>query len=241
MTKNYRAVLGLIAVVLLLAAGCGHETAETRSRFNNYRDIPGVSAAEIEAIEALKRSRPEFVYGINLSSEGFLNHDKQVDGFAMLFCQRLSELFDAKFSPYIYTWEELKEKLDRHVIDFTGELTPTPQRLSQYIMTDPIAQRIGKIFVNRHNESLKLIANDRPIRCAFLEDSTLYTIVKNTWRLPFVAIFADDTDLPRLFAEGKIDAFIDENTVEGIFENCDFIKMEDYFPIIYSPVSMMGK
>ena len=231
-------VVMLCIAILLSVAGCGPEAAsDQRPRYNTYKDIPGITAQEIEAISALQQGRKRFVYGINITMEGFVSGER-VDGFARLFCERLSELIGIRFEPKVYTWDELKDKLASGEIDFTGELTPNPERLKQYFMTDPIAQRIGKIFVNRNGERLSVIAKERPIRCAFLEGSTLYPLVAASWNLPFEALFVDDAELPGLFEKGLVDAFIDENTMEAILGDLDYIKAEDYFPLIFSPVSL---
>ena len=131
----------------------------------------------------------------------------------------------------------MNKKLEAGEIDFTGELSFTPERQEKYIMSGPIVQRMGTIFVNSKAERLSNIARKRPIRCAFLKGSALYTQAKNSWDLPFEAIFVDDKELPSLLENGLIDAFIDENTMEAIFENFEFVKAQPYFPLIYSPVS----
>ncbi len=235
----------LLAILALLAfslAACSSEPQKPSSAaptFTRYQDIPGITAEEIKAIEALKQSRECLLYGVNVSTEAFVSSRQgQLDGFARLLCERLSQLFDITFTPYVCSWDELVQKLNDQQVDFTGELTPTPERLRQYIMTEPIIQRTGKIFVNKYAEPLRDIAKTRPIRCAFLKGSTLHGWVKNTWDLPFTAINADDAALPGLFESGQIDAFIDENTLEAIFDNCEMVKAIDYFPLILSPVSM---
>ncbi|MCL1910289.1 MAG: hypothetical protein FWG05_05070, partial [Kiritimatiellaeota bacterium] len=41
--------------------------------FASFRDIPGASATEIEAIEALQNKYPHFIYGMTPSTEAFLD------------------------------------------------------------------------------------------------------------------------------------------------------------------------
>ena len=231
----------LLAAFMLFLGSCTSDSEAkntSHATFKSYKDIPGVSEEEINAIEQLKQTHPEFVYGVNITMEAFFSNNGKVEGFASLLCQRLSELYGIKFVPSVYSWDEMKQKLSAGEIDFSGELTPTADRQKIYLMSDPIVQRMGTIFVNKNADKLSNIAKERPIRCAFLKGSTLYPQAKNSWGLPFEAIFVDDTELPALFEKGLIDAFIDENTMEAIFENCEFVKAQPYFPLIYSPVSL---
>jgi hypothetical protein len=43
----------------------------------------------------------------------------------------LSGLFGIPFEPEIYDWDDLMDGLASHEIDFTGDLTATPERISR--------------------------------------------------------------------------------------------------------------
>ena len=61
--------------------------------YTSYHDIPGVTEEEIDAIEKIKERRGEFAYGMNYSTEAFID-DGVVGGYSALFCELLSELFE---------------------------------------------------------------------------------------------------------------------------------------------------
>ena len=96
-----------------------------------YRDLPGITDEEIEAIESIKASRKEFIYAVIRSTEAFILPDGTYTGFAAMFSSLLSELFDIPFILKFHTWTELKNGIDDETIDFTGEMTPTPGRMQE--------------------------------------------------------------------------------------------------------------
>ena len=232
----------LVAVFAALLCGCNFERNETPPAlitFESYKDIPGVTAEEILAIERIKETRSEFSYGVNITTEAFISSEGKVDGFARLLTERLSGLFGIPFIPQAFGWDVLNEKLDAKEIDFTGELSPNPERQQRYFMTAPIFQRTLKIFTNKNSEILSDIARDRPIRCGFLQGSTTYELVRDSWSMPFEPKFIDnEKEAPALLENGTIDAYIDESSAEAIFDPYDFVKAMDYFPLKYSPLSL---
>ncbi|MDR3353972.1 MAG: transporter substrate-binding domain-containing protein, partial [Synergistaceae bacterium] len=103
----------------------------------NFLDIPGVTKEEAEAIERLRRNRTSFVLGMEKSAECFVRQDGSIGGFSALFCDFLGRLFGVPFTPVIYDWDDLINGLASGEIDFTCDLTATPERLETYIMTSP--------------------------------------------------------------------------------------------------------
>ena len=66
---------------------------------SSYRDIPGVTQDEIDAIEALREQNASFTYGMMLSTESFITMDGELRGFTALVCEWLEELFGIPFIP----------------------------------------------------------------------------------------------------------------------------------------------
>lgn len=232
----------LMALVALLLGGCLPERESTTQPlpvFLSYKDIPGVTAEEISAIEALKKTRTQFTYGVSITTEAFITENGTVGGFAQLLNERLSGLFGIPFVAKAYAWEELNEKLKAQTLDFTSELSPTPERQQHFFMTDPIFNRPIKIFSNKNTPPLDTIAIERPLRVGFLAGSATYALVKDSWPLPFEAHFlASETEISLLLKNQTLDAYIDESSIEAIFEDTNFIKVSDYYPLCYSPLSM---
>ena len=204
----------------------------------DYRDIPGVTEEEISAIEALKSKREFFEVGLNYSTESFLNEDGTVGGYSRLFYGWLSKLFGIPFRTELREWDDLVAGLTSHELDFTGELTATPERRKIYYMTDAIAERSVNYYYLAEND-LNEIARQRTLRYAFLEGTITYGLVENAAENPFEAVFVDDyIQAVRLLKNRQIDAFFEENSAEAAFDQYEDIRAEEFFPLIYTPVSL---
>ncbi|MDR1510375.1 MAG: transporter substrate-binding domain-containing protein [Synergistaceae bacterium] len=209
------------------------------SRYQSYKDIPGVTREEIESIELLLAGKPRLVYGVCESTESFLREDGSIGGFAELFGNRLSELFGFEFDYYLCSWKDMNEKIVSKEIDIVSDFTATPERLRKFLMTDAIIQRTVKVFTDMNGDSLSVTAKTRPIRCAFTKGSNTYSLVANSWNVPFEPVFiADQSEVPDMLLNGEIDAFIEEGPLEAAFDAYDFMQAEEYYPLIYSPISL---
>ncbi|MDR1943697.1 MAG: transporter substrate-binding domain-containing protein, partial [Synergistaceae bacterium] len=194
---------------------------------------------EISAIEKLHTRRSGFVYGMSLSTETFYNQDGEIGGFSALFCDWLTDLFGVSFEPAIYEWGDLIYGLQSNSVDFTGELTATEERRKTYYMTDVIAERSVKYMRLAGSERLHEIAKSRTLRYAFLEGVMTYEQVKALETYPFEAVFIDDYKTAyNMLKIGEIDAFFDEGTAEAAFDEYGDVVAEDFFPLIYGPVSL---
>jgi len=228
-------------ITFFLTAGCSAARSKelTQPVYQSYKDIPGVTQEEINAIEKLREKRPELVYGFPLSTEGFYGNDGSIGGFVTLLYGRISELSGFKFTPKVCDWDELLEKIESKEIDFTAEFTPTAERLEKYYMTDPIVRRPIKVFTNKNNEALNILSKKKRIKCVFIKGSTVYQTVKNSWDIPFDPVFVDgESEVAACITNGEADAYIDENVMEALFDSYDFIESAEYYPLNYSPVSL---
>ena len=231
-------LLAILSISVSASPGHARDSGPGVS-YQYYKEIPGVTADEIALIERMKQTRASFTYGVTKTTESFIAEDNTVDGFSRLVSERLSGLFGIPFIPRPYGWDALNVALQKNEIDFTGELSPTPERMQQYFMTDPMIQRTVKMFTDREGEKLSEIAKSRPLRAAFLSGSVTYAQVEETWRLPYEAIFLDsELEAVPLLRDGKIDVYLDESSVEAMFEDYDFIRSDDYYPLLYSPLSL---
>ena len=231
----------LLALVILLLFGCSPVRSQNNSpnKYQTYKDIPGVTQEDIDAIEHLLTKKPRLVYGVCASTEAFLREDGSVGGFAKLFGNRLTGLFGFEFDYYPCSWEEMNEKIVAKEIDLVSDFTATPERLQKFLMTDAIIQRTVKVFTDMNADSLSVMAKTHPIRCAFMEGSTTYLLVADSWNMPFEPVFiADQSVVPDMFLNGEIDAFIEEGTLEAAFDAYDFIQTDEYYPLTYSPISL---
>jgi signal transduction histidine kinase/ABC-type amino acid transport substrate-binding protein/AmiR/NasT family two-component response regulator len=231
----------LVLAGALLFAGCGgtERPEDKYPEYTSYRDIPGITEEETAAIESLRARRNGFAYGMTSSTEAFYNTEGQIEGYAALFCRWLTDLFGIPFTPAIYEWDHLLAGLESRDLDFSGELTATEERRDNYYMTGAIAERSVKCMRIDDGGELAEIAKSRPLRYAFLEGVITYDQVARYDRYPFEAVFISDYETAYgLLKNGEADAFLDEGVAEAGFDVYGDVTAEDFFPPIYSPVSL---
>jgi len=236
-------ILILYLVLLIFIVGCESSFNDhLLPVYTSYKDIPGITDEDIRNIEALRTQYSSFVFGMNESTEAFYGENNEIRGYAALFCNWMTELFGIPFKPVIFEWRELIDGLESGRIDFTGELTATPQRRETYFMTDPIAERLVKYMRIMGNASLSEIAAHRPLRYAFLEGSTTFDAVSLLEHNETEVVFVDDYDNAyEMLKSGTIDAFFDEGPAEAAFDIHGDVIAQDYFPLIYSAVSLAAQ
>ena len=232
----------LIVTFLLFSAGCkaAPDNIFDIGSIKTYRDIPGITDEDISAIEELRSIRSKFSYGQMLETEAFVLPDGSQAGFAAKVCKLMSELFDMDFFLEFHDWESLKNGLDNKQIDFSGDLTPTPERLLYYYMTHPIAERSLRIFT--HIEK-KVIFSEKDIngfKIGFLADTIDAEAVREYYPdLLFSVVNADNIDsAAEMLKSGEIDAFLTEGVIDPLFDQYGFINSKEIFPLVYTPVSL---
>ena len=248
-----RTMMRLISIWMLLvmttygSIGCNSETQPTSSDldFTSFREIPGVTADEIRQIEYLQEHMELFIYGMNQGTEAFeIRRDGHVEvrGFSALFCEWLTELFDITFIPTLIEWGPLLEGLADGSVDFTGEMMATPARREIYYMTDAIAERTMHIFRINGSKPLAEIAELRPVRYAFFEGSVAVQYVGPLINHAFEIVnYESYEEVYQALLSGEVDGFFDANTGEAAFESYLDIVKEDFFPLVYIPVSMSAQ
>ncbi|MDR3000256.1 MAG: transporter substrate-binding domain-containing protein [Fibromonadaceae bacterium] len=208
---------------------------------SSYRDIPGVTAKEIEAIEKLKKKRDFFIYGMNPSTETFLDESGKINGFSALFCEWLSELFGIRFVPEFLHSANLAEIVQKGRIDFSGDVKVTEERRKFILATDPIALRSIKMFRLKDSPSIKDIAQTRLPRYAFIKETvSVADVAAVTEPGSYEALEFDILeDFYKVLQSGTADAFVGLNPLESLFDKYDDIVIKDFLPLIFSPVSMI--
>ena len=111
----------VLVIILSMISGCKKNDLEQSGApaFTSYKNIPRVTEAERNAIEALKSEYDSFTYGMPLSIEAFTDRNNDIRGFSALFCEWLSGLFGIEFVPALYEWVELIALLESGEVDFT--------------------------------------------------------------------------------------------------------------------------
>ena len=251
------ALQGIALCSLLLCGvfqGCTGQNSESLARENSgnadsqdqfpvylsYKDIPGVTREEINAIEEFQRNGRSFVYGMSLASECFEDSGSMA-GFSALFCRELGNLFALDFTPAVFERADLIAGLETGAIDFTGELSATPDRLKTYFMTGAITERALIITRLAGSPDPAAIALSRRPRFGFLSNSDTLSMVQPALLYEFDAVDAASADdVHNLLRAGQIDAFIEEGYEGAAAIQSDFTSAE-MLPPIYNPVSMAAR
>ena len=236
----------MIIILTILLAGsvavCGEssEPASDRSSIQTYRDIPGITDNEIAAIEALKNERNSFSYGQMEETEAFIMPDGTYGGFAVNFCELLSRLFGIDFVLELYDWDTLKGGIDSGQIDFTGDLTPTPERMQQYYMTHPIAERYLRIFQYAESNSILTEKDISGLKVGSLIGTIDIAHVQKYYpELAFTVVDVESfDDAAQMLKSGQIDVFISEGVIDPLFDKYGYIKSKELFHLVYTPVSL---
>ncbi|MDR0496221.1 MAG: hypothetical protein LBH42_01250 [Treponema sp.] len=145
--------------------------------YTSIHEIPGISEKEIKADEALKEKYNSVVYGMFLSTEAFIKGNGEVGGYAALFCDWLTGIFDIKFKLEIFNSSELLEKIGSGEIDFSGNMMPIEERLNMFYISDTIAERQLTIVQLQGSRNLDQISLERPLRYAFIANTPLEATV----------------------------------------------------------------
>ena len=247
MNAKARFLILLIFPLGIIMDGCARSVGKSAfdiESVRSYRDIPGVTAEDIRAIEALKALRHSFSFGTMHSAEAFVLPDGSYSGYLTMVCELLSELFGIPFEQVFYPWDEFTYALDSGDVDFIGEMTATPGSRMRYYMSLPIAERPLEIFtIGNSVNNIEAARDLNGLRIGFYENSAIVRSIRRLYpSLNFEVIyFRNNMDLAAALEAGAIDAFIC-NTVEAYYF-IDFapFRPREILPLIHTPVSLAAR
>ncbi|MDR2701336.1 MAG: PAS domain-containing protein, partial [Spirochaetaceae bacterium] len=229
----------VLALILVVFSGCKKTSSIEQSGLAveavSFRNIPGITNSEINAIEALQDKYGSFVYGINPTTEAFTWKDGELDGYAVMFCKWLSEMFGIQFKPVYYQWDELLEGLESGGVDFTGELMATSESREEYFQSGPTINRTIKGYRLEGAPPIDIILQSRIPRYAFLRGAVVADDVdRTTPEYTFErSIINSHREAYQLLKSGEIDSFFGLDTAEGAFDVYEDIVSEDFYPLIF--------
>jgi len=246
MTTIYKIIALLILIFTVFCFfACSRQPSQPQgqnidiSSFKSFHDIPGITKEEILAIEALQKEYKSFIYGMIPSTEAFIKNDGQIGGYAVLLCEWLTELFGIEFQVEIHQMNVLVGKTDSYEVDFNGIFMPTPERLLRYFLTDTIANRLYVVFRLEGSPSPNQISQERPIRYAFIGTPAEAVVASVTKPGSYVPVWVNGFPEAYLaLINGDADAFIASRNAETFTLDYNDIIVEDFFPLIFNPVSM---
>jgi signal transduction histidine kinase/CheY-like chemotaxis protein/HPt (histidine-containing phosphotransfer) domain-containing protein len=228
--------------------GC-RRSGENRSgepvRFTCFREVPGLTADDIKAVEELLAQRESFSYAMLYSTSAFIDvnsGNSEIRGYSALMCEWLTELFGVPFILEHTAWNELLEGLENGSIDFTGTMTPSEERRLTYFMTDPISRRSIRYFRLEGSEPIEEIIKERLPRYALLERAISAENILTYKIYDFEPVFIPEyIDAYDLLIAGEIDALLAENTAEAVFDRFNNVVSAPFFPLLYTPVSLTAQ
>ena len=228
----------VLVLLLPLFAWTGAAPSEP-AILDDYSQIPGITAAQIEAVKAIQAKYARFTLAtMPQNTECFYDERGELGGVIPMLCQWLTDIFGIPFEPAFYDWPDTLAGLADHSIDFTGEITVTPEREEYLFMTDSIGERTIKVIRRSGSKKLSDSTPTDPIRCCFLKGTTAYDYVE-PYVSDIIVVYADSlSDVHTLFAEDRIDAFVVDSNAESVFDGSGAFIAEDFWPVIYTPVSL---
>ena len=248
------ALIALTIAVSGLFFSCKKDDAENKNApsvfltvpeipFSSFRDVPGITADEIRAVEAFQEQGRVFVYGMPVSNEAFLDEFGNIGGFSARFCEWLSALFGIPFTVAHYELADLFAGLENGDVDFTGELRATDARREIYFMTTPVAERTLKYFHLRDTQPFQQSAVSRKLRFGFMRGAvTADTVTSRLERDSVEVVLINNMDLVyEMLKKGEIDAFFYSSPAESRFDEYADISANNFFPLVLSPVSLTAQ
>ena len=232
--RMFSAFLLLVLVLPLCAfsaAGASGNVGFFRP-IENFREIPGITQEEIAEIEAIIASRDSFSFAMTLSTDCFYTDDGKLQGFAVLVCERLSNLFGVPFQLTIMEWDQLLTEMEAKKCDFTADFSTQWQNRVSYFLTDAIAERRMSLYLGPDTD----IEDDQNLKYGYLNRSDqrmeilAYFGSENTFKVDNI------TQANKMLREGELDAFVCEETAEAALS--DYSSVEVIEGISYSRVSV---
>ena len=241
--------------VLTALLGCGKgdvnqaEPGKAVFQSGSYRNIPGITEDDILAIEELRgrmaisgaiNGRDYFAYSVLPTTEAFLDANGEIRGWSALFCEWMTEMFGIPFRPVFVTWNNHLAMLTSLETDFSGYLAATEERRHTFFMTSSIAMQMLKCFSIVNSKPIEIIAQERPVRYAFIENSSAIDEVSSTLKEgTYEIVLVRNTDEAyRRLKSGEADIFINTNMAEASFDIYGDVAVRDFYPLIYRPVSL---
>jgi signal transduction histidine kinase/CheY-like chemotaxis protein len=207
-----------------------------------FLTVPGITREEIDAITDVKARRTRLVFANERSSELFRTVDGRLGGAVPLMCEWLTAFFGIRVEPRIVTWDRVLMGLEDGTVDFTGEMTPTPERMKSYFFTSPIAERPVQYMRLPGSRPLREIARTRPVRYVAFRNSVNFPMARHAVEGPYVAHYKGNiSDAWEALATGECDAVVVESPVRATFDTFGEVKAEDILPLVTSPVSLAAR
>ena len=233
-------VTALLAPCRQIAVALPAENTATATSYTDYKQIPGVTQDEIDAIERVKAARGSLEFGAVFSSNAFLTENNRVEGFYSLLSERLSSLFAMPFTPVIYDKTTLNARISSGATDFT--CTPSfirgesPRSL---FSVETGIQHPVFIYKKRGAKTFSVgNGKKRALKMGFLKNAPFVEQVLQPMPEAVPVFFASHEEVIAWLESGDLDAFFDYDTASAIFEMYPEIVSREFLPLCLGPVTI---
>ena len=235
-------IASLATLIALLVDGNGEgrkASAQPPVQSFHYLSVPGISQAEIQAIDQLRSEGASFTVHALHGTETYQGEDGRLRGYTVLLCEWLSELFDIPFTAAVADLSAISALLDAKDASFGIQII-TPARSARSAMSEPIALRSVIMLRLENALPLPVIAQTRPLRYAFLHGAVMIDHLAQILEPDsYEAILVPDLEMARQkLQQGEVDAFIANNTQEIAFDSLDNVVVSEFFPSTFLPLSI---
>ena len=228
----------LIFMLILLLVGSAATTSRTPSdaaEYGDYKEIPGVTAGEIEAIGQMRERDDVFVFGMPEGVACFRWTDGELDGQAVLLCSWLSDLFGLTFTPVLYEWDELLAGFNAREIAFSSApFSPDVEIFA----TEPIAERTVITVTRADSANLSELGGIRPLVYGFIEGSGVESAVAQATGNFSAVRFPTYAGAYGGLQSGEVDALLVNGDADAVFSACEDVTIRPFSPAVYNMVRL---
>ena len=229
--------LSLFVAILSGCTAAKQSASFKMAEYADYKDIPGVTDSEIEAIESLRAKNAAFVFGMPEGAACFRRADGSLDGYSVLLSSWLSDLLGLRFTPATFEWDKLLAGLAARKISFTGALPSSPEDGIE--KTDPIAERTVIIVTREGVAGLPEPVGDRPPIYGFIQGSGIESLVAQAAGYSYSArLFPTYNSAYNALIRRDLDAILLDTDAEAVFSAYGDVDIELFSPTVYNMVSM---
>jgi signal transduction histidine kinase len=119
-------------------------------------------------------------------------------------------------------------------------MTPTPELRQIYFMTHSIADRTLSIFTHGYDDRFEKEEDVNGVKLGFYEGTITAQSLINTYpalNFEIVGLFSVQ-EVAESLACGRIDAFVADTVVSAEYEDYPSVHSKEFFPLVYTPVSL---
>jgi signal transduction histidine kinase/CheY-like chemotaxis protein/ABC-type amino acid transport substrate-binding protein len=234
-------ILALLALIAMAMAWVSCQSKETgvaeKPLILNYRQIPGVTAEEITALQNFKAQGRVLTYGSMVSREAYRNSFGEEGGFLVNFSKLLSELLELPIERRFYEPEALMSSLESGRLDLASEIIGYRGQNRPIHQTEPIYHRVLKIYHLKDANDFDLVGAQRTVRLGFIGQSPMVAQALSSLDFPVeVVYFKSYVEAAEAILSNSVDGFFGEAQTKLFLDSYPALLMEDFFPPIHSPL-----